>query len=885
MLDLGRRSDKSDIGKRREKAEKLLQKGKTSAALEEYVSILRDDPGNDVIRQTAADVYLSINCNKEAATLLGELFRRQVDSGDQAKAVLTYKKLARFSSPTPEQTFRYANFIERSHKKEALDAYEAALAGFTAEHNNQKAMAALERIVGLDATQQNYWRAAELAVEIGDPHRAGAYLLAVGELEENTGGNCGPWYERAYKMDPSNSDAALAYGRTLVAGNQFVESLEVLQPLMAAGYGASSEVCDVYSRALLGAGRLAEAAPLVWTLFEQNSDRKQQVADLIGALIDAHQDKAAVELARKLDQYLRRHSTRREFITLMKDLVDKHPSSPEMLEYLVELFNSSNRETEYSQTLLKLYELYYSAGNYQKASDCLDRAAEVDAYEPGHQKRLERLKGKIEEHRYKSIAHRFSSAAAAAEQQPLKAEQPEESNVLQDLVLQAEILVQYGMRAKALERLQRIHQLFPREEEKNDELRRLYLSVGLVPTYAKPGASKPASAAPVAAQASAVKAPPAVPEPQHPALPVADARSAPSARTAAGSLRDDREFEKLTRVTDITRKLYQQVNVKAVLSTAAQEIGALWQSARCFAALRVPGKPPSLLLEHCAPGVPPANMQLAAKLFSHLSDLAMAQGVVAFPDAFSSPELLEVQDAIAGLDASSLLAIPLVDGPEYIGGLMLQHTGSTPDWHSHELLVLKTLADQMVIALHNARLRRLVNTLSAGDEKSGLLKRASYFDVLLAEVRRSLQQNTPATVMLLEYGRAGALLQEFGQEGVERYMRHVAQELSAHIRQSDIAVQYDLTTVALFLADTAEKGAYLALDKLRRVTAEIHLPGRDTGPTMMAGIAEAVMRPQFDAADIVTELVNRADCALERARGEANRVCALSCPYDLSAVA
>jgi len=879
MLDLGRRSDKSDIGKRREKAEKLLQKGKTSAALEEYVSILRDDPGNDVIRQTAADIYLSINCNKEAASLLGELFRRQVDAGDHGKAVLTYKKLARFSSPTPEQTFRYATYIERSHKKEALDAYEAALAGFTAEHNNPKAMAALERIVGLDATQQNYWRAAELAVETGDTHRAGAYLLAVGELEENSGGNFGPWYERAYKMDPTNSDAALAYGRTLVAGNQFPESLEVLQPLMAAGYGASSEVCDVYSRALLGAGRLAEAAPLVWTLFEQNADRKQQVADLIGALIDARQDKAAVELARKLDQYLRRHSTRREFIVLMKDLVDKHPSSSEMLEYLVELFNSSNRENEYAQTLIKLYELYYSAGSYQKASDCLDRAAEVDAYEPGHQTRLERLKGKIEEHRYKSIAHRFAAAATAAEQQPVKAEQPEESSVLQDLVLQAEILVQYGMRAKAVERLQRIHQLFPREEEKNDELRRLYLSVGMVPTYSTPAASTPAPDAKGPAPAPAPargNAEPPLPEPAP--VPLAS-------RTLPTGMRDDREIENLTRVTEITRKLYQQVNVKAVLNTAAQEIGALWQTARCVVALRVPGKSPSLLLEHCGPGVSPANMQLAAKLFSRLSDLAIAQGVVVVPDAAASPELAEVRDAITGLDAESLLAVPLIDGQEHIGGMMLQHTGNTPDWHGNDLLVLKNLAEQMVIALHNARLRRLVNTLSASDEKSGLLKRASYLDVLSSEVRRSQQQNTPATVMLLEYGRAGALVKEFGQDAVERYMRHVAQELSAHIRQSDIAVQYDLTTVALFLADTAEKGAYLALDKLRRVTAEIHLPGREAGAAIMAGIAEAVMRPHFDPADIVTELVNRAESALERAHGETNRICALSCPYDLSAVA
>ena len=46
-------------------------------------------------------------------------------------------------------------------------------------------------------------------------------------------------------------------------------------------------------------------------------------------------------------------------------------------------------------------------------------------------------------------------------------------------MLQAEILVQYGMRSKAIERLQRIQELFPREEERNQDLQQLYLAAGM----------------------------------------------------------------------------------------------------------------------------------------------------------------------------------------------------------------------------------------------------------------------------------------------------------------------------------------------------------------------------------------------------------------------
>ena len=52
-------------------------------------------------------------------------------------------------------------------------------------------------------------------------------------------------------------------------------------------------------------------------------------------------------------------------------------------------------------------------------------------------------------------------------------------------MLQAEILVQYGMRSKAVERLQRIQELFPREEERNQDLQKLYMAAGIEPQYAK----------------------------------------------------------------------------------------------------------------------------------------------------------------------------------------------------------------------------------------------------------------------------------------------------------------------------------------------------------------------------------------------------------------
>ena len=108
---------------------------------------------------------------------------------------------------------------------------------------------------------------------------------------------------------------------------------------------------------------------------------------------------------------------------------------------------------------------------------------------PAMTKRLEMLKGKIDEGKFNEIASRFTPASKPAVAPAHEQEATLGASTLQDLMLQAEILVQYGMRNKAVERLQRIQELFPREEERNEDLQRLYLAAGVTPSYSGIGAA------------------------------------------------------------------------------------------------------------------------------------------------------------------------------------------------------------------------------------------------------------------------------------------------------------------------------------------------------------------------------------------------------------
>jgi diguanylate cyclase (GGDEF)-like protein len=841
MSETAHRADRAEITRLVEHAEKLLQKGKTAEALEEYLRILAGDSGNDGVRQMAADLCLSLQRIPDAVALLGEMFERQVQAGDAMRASLTYKKLTRYAKPSWQQRFAFGQLLENSNRKLALETYENALEELLEHGDKLNSLSVLKQIVAMEPTERNLVRQGELASQAGDTKTSAGAFLKLGQLASGSGGNAGPHFERAYAENPSDPQIALAYGRNLLEQGQAAAAIFILEPQVIALPGAR-ELREVFGKALLAANRLSEAEPFVWELFDQNPSRLPDVVKLIGLLIDTKQDAEAVALARKLEAAQRRRGERKSFAATIQDIAAAHRPSPDLLEFMGELFNASNRETDYSQTLIKLFDLYYGMGNYVKAAECLDRAAEIDAYEPGHQKRLESLRGKVDENRFKVIASRFVGVGKATPEPARGGEQPVlGAAALQDLMLQAEILVQYGMRAKALERLQRIQELFPHEEERNQDLQQLYITAGLTPRYAEP-------------------APAPAPPPPRGGLAAPVARSVPPAQPPETA--DD--VNSFTRVAEISRKLYRQGNADAVMSTAASDIGAQWKVSRCVAALGKPGLPPNMVREYCGEGASGAAPTALAKIVVAVQELAVSRGSLSISDAVAAPELEAAREAVAELAISSLLVLPLSDGKDQVGLLLLAQSTARV-WQANDVLVLKTIGEQIVIALNNAGLRRLVKNLSVTDEQSGLLKRASYLDLLLSETRRAQQQGTPLTVLLMQLGKGSSMVKEYGETAVEAAMQQTGQLFSANIRQNDLAFRYEMTTVALVLGETGQKEAKAAADKLRKLLAEVRLPGRDEPLPFNVGLAEAVVRQEFDAVDIVTEVINRAEQALDAA--------------------
>ena len=210
------------------------------------------------------------------------------------------------------------------------------------------------------------------------------------------------------------------------------------------------------------------------------------------------------------------------------------------------------------------------------------------------------------------------------------------------------------------------------------------------------------------------------------------------------------ELHNLTRVNEIARNLQRQGTVKAVLFTAVNDIGRQWRTGRCIAMMATPGKPPSIAMEYCAPGRKQSDIKDIIRLLGMLQPLVIALGPLTVPDPGAAGKHAPLRKFATSLGMESLLALPLLEGDQHAGLLILADCEHAREWSPTDTTLLKTLCDQMSLAVSNTRLRSLVRDLSFTEEKSGLLKRSAYLDVLLAEVRRSQEQRSPCCVLMLD---------------------------------------------------------------------------------------------------------------------------------------
>jgi GAF domain-containing protein len=408
------------------------------------------------------------------------------------------------------------------------------------------------------------------------------------------------------------------------------------------------------------------------------------------------------------------------------------------------------------------------------------------------------------------------------------------------------MFLQYKLSSKLGETLENINRLYPGAEEGNPRLRELYDLAGYVPKPA-PGAA--------------------------PAPPVPAAMPEPTRAPAAAS---PQSLDDLRKISEITANIYREGTPQGVMQVAVNQIGRALSASRCWGAVGARAQPPALTVEYCSPAASPSDMTAALNLYATLMRQAVTN-----PDGWSieavgkAPVLAPLQAEIQILRIVSLLALPLLDRDEPAGLLLLEDCEAPRAWSPGEVLLLKAIATQVMIAVNNTKLRRLVRSLAGTDPETGLLPRSAYLDCLLSEAQRAKEQMQPLTVCLLEPENPTTFMKTLGDAGVQRYIQQVSKLMISALRQNDIAIRYSPLAIAVVFPGTALPQGGLAVEKVRKAISRVKVDGV-TVPNFCAAVCDVPLGPSFDPVDGVTEVINRLEASLERARSEGGKLVLLS---------
>jgi len=835
----------SATNKHVEKAARLLQKGKMEAALEEYLLAWKEEPTNDALVQLVADLYFRLNRFDEGRKCYAYLFDKYAENNEVTKAVESFRKVQRLGPVEPARLIRCAQLLEKAKPKEAVEQYRLALDAVVGQ-DSEMALQCLRGLANLEPSSVEIQaRMAAVALKLGKTdlatasyHKLGLLRMAEGRCPEAVEA-----LEEGFRLPGSPPAVRMDLARACAKAGRFARVISVLEDRR--GPSDEREALELLGEAHLAEKQFDKAEKVYQVLLENSVAAVGPLVTVAMEYISRGSLPQGLRTLKAIEQQLT-ISRQQEALTAFAQKLSQldHDHIP-VLEYTAHLLDRLHQDTPLTKMLNRLFHLYVSAGNFSKAGEALEQLIAIDIYSPECADQLDQLEGKLDPALWRELASRMgrapkpgvgvaapSGAAGEAQTSGPESGQPAEGGSnLHDLILQAEIFLQYKLEDKARERLERIAKLFPHEDERNQDVRILFERAGYKPPYE-----------PVATPVAPSPIPP--PEPQ-----------------------DIRSY--VSRVTEVSRSLSRQGTVKGVLSTSVNDIGRHWQVSRCVVGVLAPNRPPSMALEYISPGIQPSDPILIGKLLMGLQQIVLEQGSsLVVENVAHTPALSSLQNFLKTLQVESLAAILLREEGQPMGLLVLEQCGSPRSWKLNELAGLEALAEQIVLSVTNVRLRNLMRTLAVTDERSGLLHRDSYIPCLLSEAERMQTQQKPLTGALLQFSPEGQ--QPAGKQPLrssEELIQSVSGTIVSHLRQNDIAVKYGAHSLALILPGTSGQEAVTVVEKLRRLlTASSAADPTKAGPPRMATfIGEAVQERGMENVDVVTELINRLEAAAQSA--------------------
>jgi len=209
--------------------------------------------------------------------------------------------------------------------------------------------------------------------------------------------------------------------------------------------------------------------------------------------------------------------------------------------------------------------------------------------------------------------------------------------------------------------------------------------------------------------------------------------------------------------------------------------------------------------------------------------------------------------------------------PTGISGVMFLHTEPNMHIREHDLDLLRTIGNQLGIAIENALLYEQTRSLSLHDPLTGLANRNLMNAELEKSMARCRRSGEPLSLVMLDLDHFKIFNDTYGHGAGDDLLVEIARILEYEIREVDMIVRYGGEEFLIIMPDTSTDVAVKAAERIRKLVEIQKFPvgkEKETNLTISLGIATSM-----DGSESKDILMTRADTALYLAKGRGrNRV-------------
>ena len=459
-----------------EDAERYVLHGKTQQAISEYLKIVTIDPNDVLILNTIGDLYLRQNKVSEANKFFSQVAENYVRNNFFLKAIAVYKKILNadpnnldinstmaslyarqgLSIDARNQYLRVASLLEQEGKtKESLDAYEKIVELDPSNADIQRKLAALHLAEGAEDKAHTHWvGAAKAQFRSGD--FAGAAVS----------------YGRAVQLVPLDEEAMRGLLECCVKTGNLNPALEQLKRSVEMA-PQSLNLREMLGHAYLGSGDVDAAAKAFQMVVSMDEGRYGNLLQVSQAFLDKNEQDPALDTLDPIIPILisRRETNRAR--QLYGAILQNRPDHVATMERLASIHSATGDHVRYFEALDKIADYHAEKKNLGEALENLEKILRANPESEKHQK----LHFQLFAEAYPGTPYVMPGAPQDADAGNISgplSEKDSSGQEGQSEIVEVDLLINYGLKEKALSLLLSLEARDPYDKEARLRLVTLY---------------------------------------------------------------------------------------------------------------------------------------------------------------------------------------------------------------------------------------------------------------------------------------------------------------------------------------------------------------------------------------------------------------------------